>query len=57
MKCIGLFHKENNDYDHAVILSTENGTAWSCDGPKPDSDYAWDDLCGIEIFIPYIYYR
>ena len=54
MKCIGFFRKKINNYDHATILKTDNGTTWSCDDPKMDSNYEWDYLCGVEVFIPYI---
>jgi hypothetical protein len=52
IKVIASLKKKERKYSHAVILHTDdNGDSWYISDPKPDTDYTFDDLVGVDIFI------
>ncbi len=55
--CIGILHKGDRDYDHAVVLQLKQFPGAKkvkmrvYHDPKPNTDYTIDDLIAIEIVL------
>jgi|WetSurMetagenome_2_1015567.scaffolds.fasta_scaffold04314_8 hypothetical protein len=56
IKIIASLKKTEREYAHAVILHTDdNGNSWYISDPKPNTDYSFDDLVGLDVFLPINY--
>lgn len=50
--CIGVMHKKNRSYDHAVILKYGEKAIEIYHDPKLNTDYTINDLIGFEFIFP-----